>query len=107
AIYVEPFPATGARYQLFVKESSSTSNNTPHKVAWSPDGRQLFYIPRLGGFEVVSVTTHPTFAFGNAVTMPRSFSPGAPNSRTLYDMTPEGKFLGLRPVGQTDITNFA
>jgi Tol biopolymer transport system component len=107
-IYVQPFPATGARYQLFVKEVTATTRiNTPHKVAWSPDGKQLFYIPRLGGFEVVSVTTKPTFAFGNAVAVPRGFAPGAPNSRTLYDMTPSGKFLGLRPVGQVDVRDFS
>jgi Tol biopolymer transport system component len=107
AIYVEPFPATGARYQLFVKDSSSTAINSPHKVAWSPDGKQLFYVPRLGGFEVVSVTTHPTFAFGNAVQMPRRFSPGAPNSRTLYDTTPSGEFLGVRPAGLVDVNGFS
>jgi serine/threonine-protein kinase len=107
AIYVEPFPATGARYQLFVKESSSTVINSPHKVAWSPDGKQLFYIPRLGGFDRVNVTTRPTLAFGNAVALPRSFSPGAPNSRTLYDMMPNGSFLGLRPVGGVDVRDFS
>jgi serine/threonine-protein kinase len=107
AIYVQPFPAAGAKYQLFVKEPSGTAINTPHKIGWSPDGNSLFYIPRLGGFEMVPVTTSPSFAFGNAVTMPRGFAPGAPNSRTLYDVMPDGRFLGLRPVGQTDITNFA
>jgi serine/threonine-protein kinase len=107
AIYVQPFPATGARYQLFVKEASSTTINSPHKPAWSPDGRQLFYIPRLGGFEVVDVTTRPTFAFGNAVPATRSFAPGAPNSRTLYDVTPSGTFVGLRPVGGADLRDFS
>jgi eukaryotic-like serine/threonine-protein kinase len=100
-IYVQPFPATGAKYQLFVKESSNTPANTPHKVAWSPDGNELFYVPRLGGFEAVSVTTQPTFAFGNAMPVPRPFQPGHPNSRTLYDITPGGKFVGLISVGRT------
>ena len=96
-IFVQPFPATGAKYQLFVKGS----NNTPHKVAWSPDGKELFYVPKIGGFEAVSVTTQPTFTFGNAVAVPRPFNPGPPNSRTLYDITPGGKFVGLIVPGQT------
>ena len=97
-IYVQPFPATGAKYQLFVKGS----NNTPHKPLWSPDGKELFYVPRLGGFEAVSITTQPTFAFGNAVEVPRPFQPGPPNSRTLFDVTPGGKFVGLVVPGQLE-----
>lgn len=36
-IDVQPFPATGAKYQLFVKGP----NNTPHKPVWSRDGKEL------------------------------------------------------------------
>ena len=97
-IYVQPFPATGAKYQLFV----TGTNNTPHKPVWSPDGKELFYVPRLGGFEAVSITTQPTFAFGNAVEVPRPFQPGPPNSRTLFDITPGGKFVGLVVPGQLE-----
>jgi serine/threonine-protein kinase len=106
AIYVQPFPATGATYQLFVKESNDSLTNSPHKVAWSLDGKELFYVPRLGGFEAVTVTTRPTFAFGNAVAVPRPFQPGAPNSRTLYDITPGGKFVGLKTMPQLENGNF-
>jgi Tol biopolymer transport system component len=94
-IYVQPFPATGSKFPLFVKGF----NASPHKVAWSPDGKELFYVPRIGEFEAVTITTQPTFAFGNAVQVPRPFSPGAPNMRTWYDVTPSGKFLGLIPRG--------
>jgi eukaryotic-like serine/threonine-protein kinase len=99
-IFVQPFPATGVKYQLFVKGS----NTVPHKVAWSPDGKELFYVPRLGGFEAVSVTTRPTFSFGNATEVPRPFQPGPPNSRTLFDVAPTGRFLGLIVPGQLDLT---
>ena len=85
-IYVQPFPATGEKFPLFVKGS----NPTPHKVAWSPDGKELFYVPRLGEFEAVTITTQPSFAFGNAVRVPRPFQPGSPNMRTWYDVTPSG-----------------
>ncbi len=95
-IYVQPFPATGAKYQLVAKQPGS-----PHGAIWSPDGKELFYNPRAGGFEAVSVTTAPTFAFGNAVALPRPFQLSPPDSRRPYDITPGGKFVGLIPVGQT------
>ena len=95
-IYVQPFPPTGSKFPLFVKGP----NPTAHKVAWSPDGKELFYVPRIGEFEAVTITTTPTFAFGNAVRVPRPFQPGAPNERTLYDVTPSGKFVGLMLPGQ-------
>ena len=97
-IYVQPFPATGSKYALFVKGA----NAAPHKVAWSPDGKELFYVPRIFEFEAVSITTTPTFGFGNAVRVPRPFQPGGPSLRTLFDVAPNGKFVGLVPVGQTE-----
>jgi hypothetical protein len=103
AIYVQPFPATGTKYEVFVKGS----NNAPHNVAWSPDGKELFYIPRFGGFEAVSVTTLPTFVLGNAVALPRPFRPGPPNSRMRWDVTPSGKFLGLLETVQSRPLNAA
>jgi Tol biopolymer transport system component len=96
-IYVQPFPATGAKYQLAANENSS-----PHEVVWSPDGKKLFYNPRPTGFEAVSVTTEPTFAFGNPVAVPRPFPLSQPAARRAYDMTPGGKFLVLMPAGQTE-----
>jgi hypothetical protein len=96
-IYVQPFPATGAKYQLVTKQRGS-----PHGAVWSPDGKELFYNPRAGAFEVVSVTTEPTFAFGNAVGLPRPFQLSPPDSRRAYDITPGGKFVGLIPSGQTE-----
>jgi hypothetical protein len=94
-IYVEPFPSTGAKYQLAVQGSPGTA----HKPVWSHDGRELLYVPRLGGFEAVRVTTRPTFAFGNAVAIDRKFNPGAPAVRALYDITPDDRFVGLVPIG--------
>jgi Tol biopolymer transport system component len=95
-VYVQPFPATGAKYQLVPKGSDN-----PHEVAWSADGKELFYNPRAGGFEVVSITTQPTFAFGNAVATPRSFQLGAPSARRAYDVGRDGRFVGLIAPGQT------
>jgi len=96
-IYVQPFPPTGSKYQLFTKEADQ-----PHHPVWSPDGRALFYTPGPSGFESVGVTTQPTFTFGNPVATPRPFGPGSPTVRRLYDITPDGKFVGLVPAGQAD-----
>jgi hypothetical protein len=60
-IYVQPFPATGIKYQLFAKGSDS-----PHHPRSSTDGKELFdeTNPKLTEFEVVSVTTQPRFPRG-------------------------------------------
>ena len=59
-------------------------------------------MPRIGGFEAVGVTTEPTFSFGDTVAVPRPFLLGPPNSPTLYDIAPDGKFVGLITAGQTE-----
>jgi eukaryotic-like serine/threonine-protein kinase len=87
-IYVQPFPATGAKYQLIAKTS-----DTPCHPVWSPDGRELFYNPRPRGLEVVSVTTAPAFAFGSSSAVPRPFQLTPPEQRRAYDITPAGKFV--------------
>jgi Tol biopolymer transport system component len=97
AVYVEPFPATGAKYQLLVEGPPAMA----HKPVWSSDGRELLYVPRLGGFEAVRVTTHPTFGFGKPVTVPRHFNPGAPSIRALYDVMPRDRFVGVVPLGDS------
>ena len=96
-ISVQPFPPTGARYELFGKDG-----DVPHMPAWSPDGKELFFDPRAGGFEAASITTHPTFAFGNPVAVPHPFQLGPAGARRAYDVAPDGRFLGLLPAGQKE-----
>jgi serine/threonine-protein kinase len=99
-VYVQPFPPTGAKYQLYEKDTDSG-----HHIVWSPDGKELLYNPRAGAYEAVTVTTQPTFAFGNPVGVPRPFQTGPPQTRRPMDMTPSGKILGLVQPGQTDATS--
>jgi serine/threonine-protein kinase len=94
-VYVQPFPPTGAKYQVYAKETDGG-----HHVLWSPDGKELFYNPRPGGYEVVNVTTTPTVAFGNPAALPRPFQTGPPQVRRPFDMMPNGKFVGLATPGQ-------
>ena len=95
-IYVQPFPPTGARYQLDRK-----GGDGPHEPVWSPDMKELFYNPRLGGFEAVRVATQPTFSFGDPAPLARTLQMGPPGARTNYDITPSGRFVGLISVGGT------
>jgi hypothetical protein len=94
-ISVQPFPATGALYQLFAKGADD-----PHPPLWSPDEKPLFHNPRPGGFGVVTVTTQPPFAFGNPGAVPRVIRVDGPTMRRGVDITPSGKFLGLIAAAQ-------
>ena len=101
-IFVQPFPATGVTHRLPVANPPDAPASTPHKPTWSPDGRELFYVPRLGGFEVVPVVTEPEFAFGPAAPVKRQFTPGAPTFRALFDVMPDGRFIGVVPLEGND-----
>jgi hypothetical protein len=96
-VYVQPFPATGAKYQLVAK-----GLDVPSHPVWSPDGKELFYNPRPRGLEVVSISTTPVFAFGNSVPVPRPFQLSPPEQRRAYDITPSGRFVArIPPTGET------
>src|SRR5215472_16567152 len=59
-VYVQPFPPTGERYQLPVRRGN-------HHPLWSRDGKELFYVPGPGEFVAISVSTTPSFLFGNPI----------------------------------------
>jgi serine/threonine-protein kinase len=99
-IYVQPFPATGARHMLVRAQGGSS----PHHPIWSPDGKALLYVPNAGAFERVSVVTQPAFAFGNTEALSRSFQAGPPSTIRSYDMMPDGRILGIVVPGQTGTT---
>lgn len=77
-VYVEPFPRTGARYQV---------GSAGHHPIWSPDGNELFFEPGPTQLQVVPVQTQPTFAFGNPVSLRAgafgSTNPAMPRNRDL------------------------
>jgi hypothetical protein len=89
--------ATGAKYQI--PPDDGNNDNTP---LWSPDGKELFYIPRAGGFAVVGVATQPTFTIGNPAQVPRGFPGAGPNQPRTLDITPDGKIVGVVEAGQTE-----
>jgi Tol biopolymer transport system component/predicted Ser/Thr protein kinase len=90
-VFVEPYPPTGARYQI------SKQTDDGHHPAWSRDGKELFFTPGPGNrFYGVPITTTPTFAFGDAVTINRPFVNAPPSAERTYDVSGDKRFLGLR-----------
>jgi Tol biopolymer transport system component len=83
-VYVQPFPATGAGYQV-------AKGGTTYYPVWSRDG-EIFYISEIGGFGVVRVTTQPAVAFGPVVRLARGRSlVSNVNDARIFDVTPDGK----------------
>jgi Tol biopolymer transport system component len=94
-VYVRPFPATGAQYEL------PRSGGSPHHPLWTSD-KTLVVNQRAGNLDVVEVTTTPSFSFGNPVSSPRKFQTGPPNMRRTFDAMPDGRLLGLFQAGDFD-----
>jgi serine/threonine-protein kinase len=94
-IFVQPFPATGAKYPV-------VPGGHPF---WSYDGSELFYNPAQQQIGVVSIKTRPTFSFGE----PSAFSTAGLQSKNpqgnprVWDIAPDHKRL----IGVTDATESA
>jgi Tol biopolymer transport system component len=89
--FVQPFPPNGTKYQV-------AAGGRP---LWSRNGRELFIVPGPGQFRVVTVTTQPTFTFTAPVAVPRRFGIADPASPRTFDITPEGRIIGVGTVGQS------
>jgi len=96
-IYVQPFPATGAKWQI--------STEGGQEAVWARSG-EIFY--RNGGrMMAVEVSTEPTFTAGT----PKLLFEGEFQSygpRAVYDVTPDGqKFLmitiGIQQVAELNV----
>jgi serine/threonine-protein kinase len=101
-VFVEPFPATGARYQ-------APRVNFDFQPVWSHDGRELLYIPSTasGRMAVASFTTAPAVAFGSPTQFPFPLTAGMLSSgRRAFDVLPDGRIVSLAgdESGPTSIT---
>ena len=96
-ILVQPFPATGAKYEI---SPSGASSIYP---LWSSDGKELFWIGGVGAgpasINAVSVTTRTGFAVGNPVAVPNRLAVIGPSVQRTLDITPAGKFIGIVAPG--------
>ena len=86
-IYVQPFPETGAKWQI--------STEGGEEAVWAPSGKELFY--RSGDrMMAVEITTEPTFTNGT----PQLLFDGEYlryGPRAVYDVTPDGqRFLMIK-----------
>jgi eukaryotic-like serine/threonine-protein kinase len=91
-VFVEPYPATGARYQI------SKDGEDGHHPTWSADGNELFYTPGPGNrLTAVSITYKPSFSYGEARPLQRVFVNTPPTVARPYDIMRDGKsFIALR-----------
>lgn len=84
-VFIQPFPPTGAKYQV-----SSGGGRAP---VWSPDGKQLFFHHSFTNqLLVVDVSAAQGLTFGSPVTLPIDGTIH-PQSQRNYDVTPDGKQL--------------
>src|SRR5262249_44050852 len=87
-IYVQPFPPTGAQFEI-------THGAPSIRPLWSPDGKQIFYLSAAGGEASVNafdVHTQPTVVSGVAVSLPiEGIALVLPNQGRNYDISPDGK----------------
>jgi serine/threonine-protein kinase len=101
-VYVQPFPATGSRFQASV----DAPQDDPHHPLWSRDGTELFYVAGPNRFAVTSVTERSGLSFGNPVLIQTGIwknTFGGPSTIRNYDVTADGKrFIGVIASGVTE-----
>ncbi len=95
-VYVQPFPPTGAKWQV------ANSGTMP---LWAPDGRELFF---LKGRNLMSIPVLPggSFSVGaprKVIEMPPSLLL-ATDTTTNFDIAPDGRFLVVRQTSQENMT---
>jgi eukaryotic-like serine/threonine-protein kinase len=97
-VYVQPFPPTGARYQM-PKESQD------YAPVWSLTSAELFYIPTASRFSVVAIQTQPGFRFGKATTLPTPPTRDRVTSNIRdYDVMPDGRFISTVPAADETVS---
>jgi len=85
---MQPFPATGAEYQI------TENGNFPR---WSPDGRELLFSRGTQLF-AVAVSTQPAFTLGNGAAVPGAMvfpSAFALTPARQFDIAPDGRIISV------------
>jgi eukaryotic-like serine/threonine-protein kinase len=89
--YVQPFPPNGTKYQI-------ARGGRP---LWSRDGKELFYVPGPNQFMAVTVRTQQNFTSSNPVAIPRGFGSASPTSPRTFDITRDGRIVGVGIAGRS------
>jgi WD40-like Beta Propeller Repeat len=98
AVYVQPFPPRGAKYQI------SKNTDDGHHPMWSQDGAELLFAGGQGStaLNAVRIVTQPSFTVGEAVPVASPFGRAAPSVERPYDISRDGQhFVGLIDAAQT------
>ena len=93
-IFVQPFPATGATYQV-------PKTRLDFHPTWAPSNREIFYVPTTNAAELVgvSVQPQPSLTFGLPSSVVNVTEPGITSTQPRgYDVLPDGRFLMMLPV---------
>jgi len=93
-VYVQPFPPSGARYQV-----TTAGGMTP---VWSRNDSRIFYVWN-GRLNAATIRTSPTFAvLTRTAVLEGSYLLNLP-PHANYDVSSDGRsFVLLRPVGQSN-----
>ena len=100
AVYVQPFPPTGAKYQI------SKNEDLGHHPVWSPDGKELFFISGVNRLNVVSISTQPAFSVGEAVVLTWPSTAALPSVERPFDISRDGQRF-LAPIDATQAAQSA
>ncbi len=102
AVYVQPFPPTGSRFQASVEKPE----DGPHHPLWSRDGSELFYVAGPNRLVVTSLTERSGLSFSHPVPIQIGIwknTFGGPTTIRNYDVSRDGKrFLGVIASKVTD-----
>jgi Tol biopolymer transport system component len=95
-IFVQPFPPTGATYQV-------PKTRLDFHPAWGPSGREIFYVPTVADDALVAVGVRfagsPSFDAATPLTGVPEPGISGDNLRG-YDVLPDGRFLTLLPESE-------
>jgi serine/threonine-protein kinase len=96
-LYVQPFPPTGAKYQV------SKDSEDGHHPVWLSKGRELLFTTGPAQFAIVRATTTPGFAVGVAEpSVGGKMALLSSTSTRPYDVAPDGTgLIGLTAPDQT------
>ena len=86
-VYVRPFPPTEAAYV-------APEDFDMHHPVWTPNGKELFYVPGPSQLGSVTITTKPGVSFGSPTRAPKSgFITNVPATVRTFDVLPDGEHL--------------